>query len=119
MNQDTLLYIVLALFGGGTALGIEPVRNKLTELYTLITSLFKSKKDSNKLLVEVDEDDLTYDPLPSFSVHELLEELLKRSEEEQDSEGLMLLGAFGKHVYDRRLEPKTTPVKKAAKKGNG
>lgn len=111
MNPELTQYAiplaaVLATLGYG--LGNETVKNTASKAYTWISSYFGSKNNP---------DDEFTDPLPYYSVHELLEELIKRSEEESDSEGLMLLGAYGKHVYDLRLTPPPvpTPKKKTSK----
>lgn len=106
MNPELTQYAiplaaVLATLGYG--LGNQTVKNTVSKAWNWIKSQYSSKKNP--------DEDFT-DPLPYYSVHELLEELIKRSEEDSDSEGLMLLGAYGKHVYDLRLTPPVTPAPK-------
>lgn len=110
MNPDIVQYLPLAagaLFLGALALGSQTVIDKGTSLWKSVVSRFK-KTNTN-------DDDLT-SPLPEYSVHELLEELIERCEQESDTEGLMLLGAYGKHVYDLRLNPPPAPPKKKTTK---
>lgn len=86
---------------------------KVTEYATkakdYVMSKIKGKATPDTVEIEVID-------LDQLSVHELLEALLVRAEGEGDSEGLMLLGAYGKHVYDLRLAPIPTKAK-TTKKG--
>lgn len=111
MNPELVKYlpfVSMALFGAVMASYNPKVKEYVDKAKTYVMSKVSRKKSSTST-----EDS---SPVESLSVHELLEELLVRAEAEQDSEGLMLLGAYGKHVYDLRLAPQP---KSAAKKKGG
>ena len=103
-----------ALLVGGTLASTHPtVMEYVTKAKNYVMSFRKKKTPT----IPIDETADLSEALQYLSVHELLEELLGRAEEEADVDGLMLLGAYGKHVYDLRLEPKVAPKSTTKKKG--
>jgi hypothetical protein len=111
--QQLIPYAGLGLLGAWI-LSYNP---KVTEYATKAKDYLGSmvtKKPKVKT-IPIDEIVDVVEALEALSVHELLDELLSRAEEEKDDEGRMLLGAYGKHVYDLRLAPPKTVSK--TKKG--
>ncbi len=100
---------------GAWVLSFNP---KVTEYATKAKDYVMSalKRTPKKQTIPIDEVADITEALQHLSIHELLEELLVRAEEDGDSEGLMLLGAYGKHVYDLRLAPPVA-AKTSKKKG--
>ena len=113
--QPYLPLAALAVLGVAWASNNPKVKEYATKVYTWLMSFIPSK---NKIpLINPDEVADLSEALELLSVHELLEELLVRAESDGDTDGLMLLGAYGKHVYDLRLEPKQVVKTSAKKKG--
>lgn len=105
--------VAVAALGVVWLSGNPKVKEYAAKAYNLIMWLIPKKKKT----VPLEEVADISEALQVLSVHELLEELLVRAEESGDTDGLMLLGAYGKHVYDLRLEPKPTTKKTTTKKG--
>ena len=115
MNEQLMQLIpwLGALLAGGAIVSTNPtVMEYATKAKDFAMSFLKRKTPT----IPVDETADLSEALQYLSVHELLEELINRAEESSDTDGLMLLGAFGKHVYDLRLEPKVAPKAKASTK---
>lgn len=106
--------VAVAALGVVWLSGNPKVKEYAAKVYSYLMSFKKNKKK----VIPADEVADISEALELLSVHELLEELMARAEESSDTDGLMLLGAYGKHVYDLRLEPKPTTKKTTTKKGS-
>jgi hypothetical protein len=60
--------------------------------------LFPARKPST---TSVTDDEL----LSNFSVHDIVEILIQERKEVGDDDGVMLIGTFGKHIYDFEMMP--------------
>ncbi len=78
----------LMMIGGGTIGMLWMFRGRIAELW--------NKYKPGPLTPE--------DPLSEMSVHDIVEVLIQDRVDAGDEEGVMLIGTFGKHIYDYQIK---------------
>jgi hypothetical protein len=100
MSQDNLVWIaVVVLIIGSVGLGNPTVQKIGGGILNTLKSFFSRKPDT-----DTDVDTI----INMEDTHEIIEVLIDQAEEDKDEEGLMLLAAYGKHLYDRRIPERPT-----------
>jgi hypothetical protein len=90
---DNLMWILIGSLGvASIGLGNPGVQSALTKATTYIKSFFSRKEE---------EEDSDFETITIHTTHDVVDYLISQSE--GDTEGLMLLSAYGKHLYDRRV----------------
>jgi hypothetical protein len=90
MTQDNLIWIAVGVLGFLSVwLGTESGKKVQSSIGGFLKGLIPKRKP-------IDSTD------SDVSVHEVVEHLLTLAEADKDDEGIMLLSAYGKHLYERR-----------------
>ena len=88
--QDNLIWGAVGLLGFLSVwLGTDSGKNSTTSIITFLKGLIPKRSNP----IDVSDD---------VSIHEALENLIRIAEADDDEEGIMLLTAYGKHLYEKR-----------------
>ena len=103
MNPDTLQ--ILAIIGVALAAFAPKLWEKLKPFFPTpkpgpVPSPEKTTDDVD--IVDAVDDGFQY--LRFYSVHDLIEFLMEDRKKAKDKEGLLLIGSFGSHIYNKLLE---------------
>lgn len=72
--------------------------NKLRDAKESETQILQARTEPNGTEVN------TFFPSEQYTIHDLLETLFVEFEAEDDKDGILLVAAIGKHIYDKRAK---------------